>query len=140
MIELSKCKLCKVEPVRVSAETVYHPAADCFMSTMLIAESEWRTLMSSPAGEGEAVAKPYCWIYETPGGYVRYWSRDFEKAAKFAADNNVELQALYTAPPDAVLRDAELFRFMLSKMKMQDPKDFISYLATEMENEAAMGK
>ena len=54
MSELSKCKLCRSEPVRVNAETVYHPAADCFMSTMVIAESEWRTLMST----AEPVAVP----------------------------------------------------------------------------------
>lgn len=71
-----------------------------------------RTLMSSPAVEAEPVAKPYCWIYETPCGYVRYWSRDFEKAAKFAAENNVELQPLYTAPPADVLRDAERYRWL----------------------------
>lgn len=76
MNDLPKCRLCQSEPVRVSAETIYHPAANCFMQTMCIAENEWTALMGGGEPVDDAVVRDaarYRWLrYRTSanGPYI----------------------------------------------------------------------
>ena len=199
MSELKECPFCgsratDPEKTNTSGRNVWETKCVHFCIYMrrsskkeLVRDWNRRTLMSSPAGEGEPVgvvrefhvdwhkqAPPQgTQLYTAPQAHplgpslleqsdLEFIAARLARVAKRvgypmpdgdaqflvsvsgsilgAIDRIIEGSTKGMDPPADVLRDAELFRFMLSKMQMPDPKDFISYLTTEMENEAAMGK